>query len=193
PGNEVGVVHDGEVRRNGRGDAGYLELLEGPPPAGDGCLPCRSPDDQLRHEVVVVLGDGCTGRDPGVDPHPETGGLDPLHHLSGGWQEAVVWVLGVDPELDGVAAGLGVAETELLAVGDSYLPLHQVEAGHHLGDGVLDLEPGVHLEEVELAALVDEELDGAGVGITARLGGGEGGPSEVASLTRVEAGGRRLL
>ena len=39
----------------------------------------------------------------------------------------------------------------------------------HLGDRVLDLEPGVHLEEEELAVL-EEELDGAGVDVAARLG-----------------------
>ena len=49
------------------------------------------------------------------------------------------------------------------------LPLDEVEAGHELGDGVLDLEAGVHLQEVELAVLV-EELDGAGVDVAARLG-----------------------
>ena len=46
---------------------------------------------------------------------------------------------------------------------------HEVDAGHHLGDRVLDLEAGVHLEEEELAVLV-QELDGAGVVVAARLG-----------------------
>ena len=46
---------------------------------------------------------------------------------------------------------------------------HEVDARHHLGDGVLDLEAGVHLEEEELAVL-EEELDGAGVDVAARLG-----------------------
>ncbi len=40
----------------------------------------------------------------------------------------------------------------------------EVDAGDHLGDGVLHLEPRVHLDEVELAALV-EELDGADAAI----------------------------
>ena len=41
------------------------------------------------------------------------------------------------------------------------LLLHEVEAGHHLRDGVFDLEPGVHFEEVEIAVAIEEELDGA--------------------------------
>jgi len=44
------------------------------------------------------------------------------------------------------------------------LPTDEVEAGHHLGDRVLDLETRVHLEEIEAAILVEQELDGAGVG-----------------------------
>ena len=46
------------------------------------------------------------------------------------------------------------------------LGLHQVEPGGGLGDGVLDLEPGVDLEEGEgpLLRLV-EELDRAGTDV----------------------------
>ena len=40
--------------------------------------------------------------------------------------------------------------------------MYDVDAGGRLGDGVLDLETRVHLEEVEVALRVDEELDGAG-------------------------------
>ena len=53
--------------------------------------------------------------------------------------------------------------------GDPDLLAHEVDARHQLGDRVLDLEAGVHLEEQELAVLV-EELDGAGVVVAARLG-----------------------
>ena len=40
------------------------------------------------------------------------------------------------------------------------LLLHDVDARRHLRDGVLDLQPGVHLDEVECAVL-DEKLEGA--------------------------------
>ena len=43
------------------------------------------------------------------------------------------------------------------------LAAHQVDAGHHLGDRVLDLNARVHLDEIERAAVdVDEKLDRAG-------------------------------
>ena len=67
------------------------------------------------------------------------------------------------------AAHVVLGEAEGLARRHPQLPLDQVEAGDQLGDGVLDLEAGVHLEEEELAVLV-EELDRAGVDVAARLG-----------------------
>ena len=48
----------------------------------------------------------------------------------------------------GVSARSG-SIVEPLAARDADLPLHQIEAGHHLGDRMLDLQPRVHLEEVE--------------------------------------------
>ena len=77
-------------------------------------------------------------------------------------------VLGVEPDLDRVAAptrrppgenpsGSPAAIREL--VGD------EVAAGHELGHRVLDLEAGVHLEERERAAIVEQELAGAGADV----------------------------
>ena len=59
----------------------------------------------------------------------------------------------------------GGIDVEPLAARDPDLPADQIEAGHHLGDRMLDLQPRVHLEEVEAAVFVEEELDGAGVGV----------------------------
>ena len=54
------------------------------------------------------------------------------------------------------------------ALGDDELRAHEIDAGHRLGHGMLDLEPGVHLEKEErrvLALAFDQELDRAGVAI----------------------------
>ena len=72
------------------------------------------------------------------------------------------------------AVDLVLRHRQRLAAGDADLPLDEVDAGDHLGDRVLDLEAGVHLEEEELAVLVDE-LDGAGVVVADGLGGLDGG------------------
>ena len=61
-----------------------------------------------------------------------------------------------------------LGERQRLARGDAQLLLDEVDAGDQLGHRVLDLQPGVHLEVVELAVLV-EELDGAGVDVVAAL------------------------
>ena len=53
----------------------------------------------------------------------------------------------------------------LFSTGDQELLTHQIEAGDHLGDGVLDLQAGIDFEEVVVVSAVHQELDGAGVGI----------------------------
>ena len=89
-----------------------------------------------------------------------------------GMKGAAGGVLGVDPHLDGVATALGedlvLRHRQGLAGRHADLPLDEVDAGDRLGHRVLDLQAGVHLEEEELAILIDE-LDGAGVGSSRRL------------------------
>ena len=48
---------------------------------------------------------------------------------------------------------------------DAQLPLDQVDAGDRLGHRMLDLQPRVHLHEVELAVGVEQELDRAGADV----------------------------
>ena len=56
---------------------------------------------------------------------------------------------------------------ESTAAGDEYLQLDQVDAGGGLGDRVLDLQPGVDLEESEDALIrLVEELDSAGPAVS---------------------------
>ena len=69
----------------------------------------------------------------------------------------------------GVSARAGI-DRQPLAERDPQLPLHEIDARHHLRDRMLDLQARVHLEEVELAVLVEQELDRAGVGVADRAG-----------------------
>ena len=59
----------------------------------------------------------------------------------------------------------GVGVVERAALGEAELLAHEVDAGDLLGDGVLDLQAGVHLEERDGAVLADEELAGAGADV----------------------------
>ena len=87
-------------------------------------------------------------------------------------QEVAERVLGVDAALDRPAVELhvGLLELELLAGGDADHLLDQIDAGDELGDGVLDLQAGVHLQEEERAVLAGDELDGAGAVVADGLG-----------------------
>ena len=51
---------------------------------------------------------------------------------------------------------------------DADLPLHQVDASDELGDRMFDLDARVHLEEIELAVRVEQELAGSRVGVPGR-------------------------
>ena len=69
-----------------------------------------------------------------------------------------------------------LGERQRLAGGDPELELDEVEAAvrRQLGDRVLDLEAGVHLQEVDLAGVrVEQELHGAGVGVADCCGQGD--------------------
>ena len=68
------------------------------------------------------------------------------------------------------AATAARIERQPFAAGDPDLPAHEIDPGHHLGDRMLHLEAGVHLEKVERPVLVEQELDRAGVGVSDRAG-----------------------
>ena len=86
-----------------------------------------------------------------------------------------------------MAAELDVrlAEAERLAGRDPDLGRDEVDPGQHLGDRVLDLDPAVDLDEVEVAVGVDEELERADVLVARR----DHGPDR--PLAEVRAGRRR--
>ena len=63
---------------------------------------------------------------------------------------------------------------QLLAAGHADLPLDEIDAGDHFAHRVLHLQTRVHLEEEELAVLIDE-FDRAGVEVTNGLGCLHGG------------------
>ena len=85
-----------------------------------------------------------------------------------------------------------LGERQRLTVGDAELLGDEVELGHHLGDAVLDLETRVHLEEPEVAVLV-EHLDGAGVQVAAAERDLDRGLAHRGAGGVVEPGGGRLL
>src|SRR5690606_4900905 len=193
-GAEVRLVHDSPVERGGGVHADDAELLERAAHAVDGSGAVRAVRDQLAEQRgveerdVVPLGDAAVPADARAGRQPQQ--LDP----AGRGQERTEGVLARDPALDGVAVQPDVllTERERLARSDADLLLHEVDAGDQLGDRMLDLDARVHLQEIEPAVL-EQELDGAGVAVAdGRRGGDGGGAHGLAQLGR-ERGRRRLL
>src|SRR5579872_2269008 len=103
-------------------------------------------------------------------------------------------VLGVDAALHGMAADLHVAlgVGQPLATGDQQLRLDQIDTGDELGDRMLDLDTGIHLDEVELAVF-EEELERAGAAIADGAAGLDAAVPHQLALPQRDAGRRRLL
>ncbi len=85
-----------------------------------------------------------------------------------------------------------LAERQLGARGDADLLVDQVNAGDHLRHRMLHLQAGVHLDEVELAVLV-EELDRADAAVLQLAHGIGDDLADLLALRRVERGGGSLL
>jgi hypothetical protein len=129
-------------------ERGRLRLDRGEPVGGVG--------DELRDHRIVVDRDLAALVDAGVVAHrdPVVRSLDrrPVaHQPPGGRQEPARRVLGVDAALDRPAVELHVvlAHPQRLARRDPDHLLDEIDAGDQLGDGMLDLEARVHLQEVE--------------------------------------------
>ena len=141
-------------------------------------------DELGDHRVVadrdlVALLDARVDADPGRKPKA----VDPA-----GLREERARILGVEPHLDGVAE----QETVLLASSGSPPAIRscscdEVDAGHELRDGVLDLDPPVQLEEPEVAT-VEHELGRAGAAVADRPRERDGGLAHARAQRRIERG-----
>ncbi len=160
------LLDHGPMERQHRGHALDLELGQRPAGTLERLGPGGAGDDELGHQGVEGARHGLALLIAGVDPDAGAGGGVPAGDGAGGGQESAPRVLGVDAELDGMAARPRIVVADLLSRGDpEHLP-HQIDAGDLLGDRVLDLEPGVHLKEGDRAVLADKELTRPGADVT---------------------------
>ena len=139
--------------------------------------------DDLGDHRVVLGRDHVTLGHAGVDPDPRPDGEGQGLDGARGRRERALGVLGVEPSLDGVPGGRRRIPFQPATAGDVDLQLDQVEPGRQLGDRVLHLEPGVHLEERELPlGRLEEELDRPGVLVSGGDGKTDGGGPQFAIL-----------
>ena len=85
------------------------------------------------------------------------------------------------------------AGLDRFAESDEDLQADQVQSGDHLGHRMFHLETSVHLDEVEMALLVDEELDGPSVDVAGRLRDRHCRVSDPRAQLLVDDGRRRLF
>ena len=141
--------------------------------AGDGLLRRRRPGGDLLEQRIVEAGDhraGIGGAAVEADAEADRAAIGGDAAVVR--DEVVLRVLGGDAALQGVAvepdrrparhAGAGGSPIAAPS-SDADLRLDDVDAGHLLGDGVLDLDARIDLDEVELAGVgIHQEFDGAG-------------------------------
>ena len=202
--NEVrGKLAGGEARQaDERGqeadivaDAADLEGVEGLAHAADRLRPARAGGDQLGDHRVVEDGNVGAFIDAGIDADLLPVRRTVADQAAGRGQEAAFRILGVDARLErpAVEPDVLLREGKRLAGGDADHQLHEVEAGHQLGHRMLDLQPRVHLQEVEIAVAVDDELHRAGGAVADRPGQRHGLRAHRLPRRLVEKRARRLL
>src|SRR5204862_6743604 len=121
--------------------------------------------DDLADHRVVIRRHAVALIDVRIDTDSRTAGRVIRGDFPGRRREPI-GVFGVDTAFERVPPNRDVflPETELLAGRYADLLLHQVDARDHLGHRMLDLDAGVHLDEVELVIL-EQELEGADAAI----------------------------
>ena len=112
-------------------------------------------NDHLGDHRIVIGRDAVAGGEAGVDPDALRALKFMAWIMPGRGQEVVLRILGIDARFDrrAGAGDLALLERQRLPGGHPELPFDQVEAGHRFGHRMLDLEPRVHLEEIEVAGL----------------------------------------
>src|SRR6266404_7748010 len=190
---ELFVKHQLAMKRNVRKNAFHDHLGQRDPQAGDRLVAVVPVADQLADQRIIVRRNEIAGVGVGIDPHAGAARSVPGRDAARTGRESER-VFGIDPAFDRVPArcDVALAQRQLLSRGDPDLVLDDVDTGHHLGDRMLDLHARVHLDEVELAALV-QKLECAGaavVDLAARLRAAF--PDAFDQLARDSGGGRLL-
>eukprot|EP01022_Parablepharisma_sp_SALTPOND_P017912 TRINITY_DN290_c1_g3_i4.p2 TRINITY_DN290_c1_g3~~TRINITY_DN290_c1_g3_i4.p2 ORF type:complete len:1276 (+),score=518.94 TRINITY_DN290_c1_g3_i4:24104-27931(+) len=150
------------------GQADHLVLRQRTRHVAQSGIAVGAPDDELGDHRIIEGRDGIALAHARIDAHLRRLACVILAQLelhrrrtaharqrADGGQEALLRILRIDARLDGVAVeAQGILlQRQGLAGGDAQLPLHQVQAGDHLGDRMLDLQARIHFHEIETAIL----------------------------------------
>jgi len=161
------------MQAGGGGHAGQTQFLQRLAGAGQGLAAIGAMGDELGQQRVVIRRHPIARIEMTVDADPRALRPGELLDRPGAGKEVARRVLGVESQLDGGALQMDVflAQPQGFAPGDAQHGLDQIDAGDHLGDRMLDLDAGVHLDEEELAAgFVEQVFQGAGAPIAEAFG-----------------------
>lgn len=164
---EVGVLEDGELKGDGGFDALDHKFVKGAGHNVHGFGAIFAISDKFADHRVVVGRDGVAGVDVRFEANASSAGGVKHFNSAGRRAEAVKGVFGVDAAFDGVSgvADFALGDADGFAGGDEDLEFDEVSASDFFGDGVFDLDAFVDFEEVEVAFVVNDEFDRAGVGV----------------------------
>ena len=127
------------------------EIAQGGLHTFDGVFAVSGVDDQLRQQRIIKMGDLIACSKARVHADARSLRRDELQEFAGAWQKARSRVFSIDAALDGMSVLVDVAllKWEFLSRRNTYLPVNEVEPRDEFGDGVLNLQAGVHFEKVE--------------------------------------------
>ena len=195
-----GVIRDDVFEE---GDVGFhaadAELAEGAVHALAGGGEAAAGGGELHEHGIVVWRDDRAGiAGSGIEADAEASGGAVVQDAAVVRREVFLRILGGDAALDGEAVAGDVflgrdgdfLPEDGIPLGDEDLGADEIDAGDALGDGVLDLDAGVHLDEEPVVLIhVVEELDGAGVVVADACGELGGGVAEVLPHDGIEVHG----
>ena len=143
--------------------------------------------DNLCQHRVVERRNRLAARNAGVDAHALAARRPPHFDAADRWQEAGGRVLRIEPRFDRVTAesshlpgGRAGARPRRCGFAARTRSSPVVE----FGDGMLDLQPGVHLEEIELALGVEQKFNRPRAAIFYRARRFDSGPAHFFAQVR---------
>src|SRR2546423_278682 len=120
--------------------------------------------DYLRNQWIIMNRDAVTIIQGGFDPNTEAARRMMVSNDARRWQMGLR-IFSINATFEGGAVNFDLPMPRREGFARGYLDalLYQVDSSYHLGNTMLDLDTGVHLNEVKLAIRRQEELDGADI------------------------------
>ena len=153
-------------------DAADAVLAQGRAHALDGLQARGTPSAQLADQGVVEHGHLGALIDSAVVAHIAPAGRAQEGDSPRTRHEVPVWIFGIDAAFHGpaVQGNFLLGHGQFFTAGHEDLPLDEIKARDPFRDGMLHLQAGVHLQKVEVAVGVRQELHGAGAHVVHRPG-----------------------